>query len=452
MKKKILNIAIITILLCIVGCKDYLDIKPDKKLATLNTLKDIQSLLDESVSMNGNAAYAGEIACDDHYLTDQTLAALSSEYDRRIYNWEAEDLFAPSINSWFYIYQAIYVGNSTLENIANIDKTAMNALDWNNVKGEGYFYKGMALLEGAMIWAPAYDEKTAMVDLGMPLRESTDFNIIATRASVSETYNQIISDLKHAASLLPVTQISLTRPTKIAAFAVLSRAYLMMNKYSEAGLYADSALQLNSTLLDYNTFSKTATYTFPEFTVETLFSANMPTVSILNKSRLKVADALYQQYAADDLRKELFFKSNGDGTYAFKGSYSGGAAFAHAPAVDELYLNRAESYARQNKLAEALEDLNALLIKRWDRTKVYPKYESSNGTVVLNWILQERRKELVMRGLRWGDLKRLNKLGNNITITRNYNSAKQTLAPNSLRYVMSIPNEIIALSGMKQNP
>ncbi|RZK99284.1 MAG: RagB/SusD family nutrient uptake outer membrane protein, partial [Pedobacter sp.] len=97
-------------------------------------------------------------------------------------------------------------------------------------------------------------------------------------------------------------------------------------------------------------------------------------------------------------------------------------------------------------------DLNTLMVTRWDKTKVYPKYASTNATQVTDWILKERRKELVNRGLRWGDLKRLNKLGYNITLKRSYNAGQQTLAPNSLRYAMSLPEYVIEVSTMPQNP
>ncbi|HEY0177744.1 MAG TPA: RagB/SusD family nutrient uptake outer membrane protein, partial [Pedobacter sp.] len=69
----------------------------------------------------------------------------------------------------------------------------------------------------------------------------------------------------------------------------------------------------------------------------------------------------------------------------------------------------------------------------------------------LRIVLQERRKELIMRGIRWMDIKRLNKEGANITLTRKLNGNVYTLPANDLRFALPIPDDVIAFSGMKQN-
>jgi hypothetical protein len=56
-----------------------------------------------------------------------------------------------------------------------------------------------------------------------------------------------------------------------------------------------------------------------------------------------------------------------------------------------------------------------------------------------------------MRGLRWMDIKRLNKDGAKITLTRNVEGNTYTLPPNDLRYALPIPEEVISLTGMPQN-
>jgi hypothetical protein len=371
---------------------------------------------------------------------------------RECYNWQKGNLFDESDLNWYYAYIGVYYGNTVLEHIEHIERNAANAKDWDNIKGQGYFFKGNHLLLATTIWAPAYNEATAATDLGVPIRESTDFNIKTTRSTVAQNYAQIIDDLKHAISLLLPVQIHPMRPSKIAAYAILSRAYLAMNKYPEAGLYADSALLLNNVLLDYNDLNAAATNPMTPYKGEVLFHQTIANPNILSQSNAIIVDELYQQYQADDLRKKIFFKSVGTNQYAFRASYSGAMAGFFGPAVDEMYLNRAESYARTNKLAEALTDLNFLMQKRWDKTKVYPKYVSTDKTTIINWILAERRKELLMRGLRWIDLKRLNRLGYNIEIKRKYNTVQSVLPPNDPRYAMSIPEKIIEITGIQQNP
>lgn len=57
-----------------------------------------------------------------------------------------------------------------------------------------------------------------------------------------------------------------------------------------------------------------------------------------------------------------------------------------------------------------------------------------------------------MRGLRWMDIKRLNKEDYKINLTRNVLGQAYILTPNDPRYALPIPEDIILSSGMPQNP
>ncbi|MNK34409.1 SusD family protein [compost metagenome] len=441
-----------TAVMALLGCKEYLDAKPDKALATISSLYDMQSLLDDYLRLNNQSAASAVIASDDYYVKDAALNAIAQEGDKRIYHWQKGNQFEGTLDGWYYAYQAVYYGNAVIEHITELKRDAANEKEWDNIKGQAHFFKGTGMLFATTIWAPAYEEATAASILAVPIRASTDFNIKSTRASVAECYEQLLKDFKAAAQLLPVDQIHAMRPSKIAAYAMLSRAYLMMNKYTEAKLYADSALSLNHILLDYNDLNAAAANPFTAYKGEVLCHLATANPPILNQSNAIVVDELYQAYHVDDLRKTVFFRNVGTNLYTFKGNYTGGNAQFLGPAVDEVYLNRAESLARLNQLPLALDDLNSLMRKRWNKAKVYTPYVSSDQATVIGYVLTERRKELLMRGTRWTDLKRLNSLGYNIEIKRSYNSSLSTLPANDSRYVMSIPEEIIGLTGMPQNP
>jgi hypothetical protein len=451
--KQTLYYLVAAYLLCGIGsCKKYLDAKPNSKLATLQTLENLQSLLDDELRLNYQWPNIGEISANDYYLTDVDLAALSKDSDRRMYNWETDNLQETTSGDWYYSYLPVYYGNSVLEALPGIARNGTNSNDYDNIKGAAYFFKGAGMLSAALTWCQAYDASIAKQQLGLPIRTGTNFNVPSVRSNLADTYQQLIADLKQAAALLKVKQVHVMRPGKIAAFAMLSRTYLAMNQYAWTTLYADSALQLNSQLLDYNTLNANAEYPIALFNTEVLMSLSMITPDLLKPSVAKIPNELYAQYKTGDLRKTIFFKSNGNNTWAYKGSYNGDLNFFCGLAVDEMYLNRAEGYARAGKLTEALADLNKLLLKRWNKTMVYIPYQSNNQQMVINWILEERRKELLMRGLRWMDIKRLNRIDANITITRGMNSGNRILKPNDLRYALPIPEDIINLTGMEQNP
>src|SRR3546814_17453648 len=147
----------------------------------------------------------------------------------------------------------------------------------------------------------------------------------------------------------------------------------------------------------------------------------------------------------------MFFRKNEDGTMYFRGSYHQSSVPFSGLATDEVYLIRAECYARTGNVAAAMEDVNTLLEKRWKAGTFFP-FSAQTAEEALSFILKERRKELVLRGLRWSGLRSLNKDASfSVTLTRKLNGETITLLPGALRYVFPIPDNIIKLTVIKQN-
>src|SRR5690606_22791042 len=140
---------------------------------------------------------AGEISTPDYYLTDDDWSGLSSDYYRRMYVWDEGDLFRAEFNDWSLAYMSLYVANTVMDELKRIDLLE-NKKEWNNVKGQALTFRAKIFLQIAGIWAPAYDKTTAAHDLGIPLRLDANFNEPSRRASVQETYERIITDLKSA--------------------------------------------------------------------------------------------------------------------------------------------------------------------------------------------------------------------------------------------------------------
>jgi len=64
----------------------------------------------------------------------------------------------------------------------------------------------------------------------------------------------------------------------------------------------------------------------------------------------------------------------------------------------------------------------------------------------------ERRKELIFRGLRWSDLRRLNMDTRfAVTLKRKVNNKEFLLLPKDARYTLQIPISVIKSSGIQQN-
>ncbi|RZL13877.1 MAG: RagB/SusD family nutrient uptake outer membrane protein, partial [Pedobacter sp.] len=423
------------------GCEKFLDEKPDKKLIVPETMRELQQLLDGYRSMNESDAASGEISAGDNVLPDADWAA-STEFYRKMYIWDSH--YSTTLaNDWYLPYRRVYQSNVVLEEAEKIGNTDPA---YNSVVGQALFFRSISFFTLATHFSLQYDPVNASKDMGIPLRLHTDFNEASKRSTNKETYDQVISDAKRAIRLLPVRQVIALRPSKIAAYGLLSRVYLAMNNFPLAKLYADSCLQYNPPLLNYNTHSTTAAYPFLRLNEEVIFESSMTSVSPIGLNA-EVAPELYAMYEPNDLRKVLFFKFRAANRYNLKGSYENNIGQFNGIATDEIYLIRAECLVRAGNVAAGMDDLNTLLVKRYKTGTFIPLAVHADA---LKTVLKERRKELLMRGVRWSDLKRLNLLGENITLTRIVNGVTYTLEPNSLKYALPIPDEIVA-RGVTQN-
>jgi len=453
MKKKIF----LLIILCLVflSCqKEYLEKKSDKSLLIPTTLIDFQNLLDNLDIFNISPSLP-VVASDDFYGTDARVNAYLGAYQKNSYIWASDIDEGVEMGDWNTPYRQVFYSNVVLDGLQKIDVNATIQVEWNKIKGSALFHRAFAFYNLSQMYAKPYNANTASQDLGIPIRLEADVNQKSKRGTLQQTYEQIISDLKEAESLLPGTSAFQSRPNKMAVQALLARVYLNMEDYPNSLLYADTCLSLNSTLIDYNTLSKTSTIPFPvapnNHNIEMIFYARMTTYTFGAANNTTIDDALYQSFLANDLRKAIYF-SGSDPSW-FKGRYTGniGRLFGGI-ARDEIFLIKAESQARQGKTKDAMDDLNALLKTRWSNTAPYNVLTAIDAEDALKQILVERRKELVFRGLRWGDLRRLNKDSRfEKIITRVLNGQTYTLLPNSNRYTFPIPMQEILVSGIEQN-
>lgn len=452
---KLLISGILLIVLGLCSCKKYLDLKPDKLQTTPTTLKDCQALLDDYNTMNAKYPGEGEALADNYYYTDPTFNTLTGINVKDTYLWKPYGEI--DLVQWQNPYKTVYQSNLVLQVLDKIGADVTG--DYNSIKGQALFYRSFAFYSVAQLFTKPYNEATANNDLGIPLRLSPDLSDPSVRGTVKESYERILQDLKEAVNLLPTSNLVKTRPTRVAAFAMLARTYLAMGKYAEAGIYADSCLRRYDVLINYASLAPSVpTSTAPTFTrlnAEVIFPALGQLASPLFQTITKIDTMLYNSYQQNDARKASFFVTNtgtDEGTFGFKGSYDGANSTLFCGlATDEMYLIRAECYARAGDVQAAMADLNTLMKNRW--IGPFTDFTASNADDALSQILQERRKELIFRTLRWTDLRRLNNEGRFVTVlTRSMNNLDYLpLQPNDLRYTLLIPREVINTTNMPQN-
>lgn len=455
--KRVSKYILIVLAISICGCKKYLDAKPDDTLTTPENLPALQALLDNGQYMNGSSPSMSEASADDYYL-------LQSIYDTRTpvvqaaYIWKAaglSDYSFSNVKDWANLYFTVYNANLCLDELKTIPRTAVNATSWDNVKGSALFFRARAFIQLLWAFSKAYDETTANEDLGIVLRLGSDFNVPSVRSTVMDSYRQTVGDFMAAIAYLPDNVSIQTRPSKAAVYGYLARTYLSMRNYDSAYKYANACLQLDSSLMNYNDNTQvnfSASFAFKDLNKEVIHECydNSLSISSIAQKNERIDSVLYNSYDSNDLRKSAFFKINSDGII-FKGSYNARGAWFTGIASDEMYLTRAECLARKGEINDAMKDLNTVLIGRW-ATGTFTPFSAINGNDALQIVLAERRKELLFRDLRWMDIKRLNKEGAGISIKRIVNGQTYTLSPGDNRFALPLPTDIIAQTGIPQNP
>ncbi|WP_312792299.1 RagB/SusD family nutrient uptake outer membrane protein [Sphingobacterium sp.] len=437
--------------LYLTACKDsFLDVKPSTAIVSPKTLNDFQQMLDYP-RINQTSALSF-LASDEYSIPEEKDWLTQSNLERNVYIWSDNRYGGQtSIEDFNYAYEGIFYANSVIDGMENLKQTAADRKKYNHILGQAYFARAFACFDLVKNFAAPYDAVSARQELGIALKRSPNIDAVVERSSIQENYDQILSDLNRAISLLdvPITA-DRNRANKPSAYALAARIYLSMRNYELAEKYADSCLAMYDKLIDYNTVSLTAATPFALDNEESMLYStvgrNYSLVLYASTQNMSINTELYNLYTDNDLRKSIFFLKNAaSGLVKTKRGYSGSSRFPYSGlATDETYLIKAECAARRNDLQTCKDYLFKLLSKRY-KTGTFAMDNFSTQDEALKKVLTERRKELVWRaGLRWDDIRRLNKEGANISLSRSLGNETYIIEPGSPRFTFPIPtNESI---------
>ncbi|HAU51777.1 MAG TPA: hypothetical protein DCW66_00990 [Sphingobacterium sp.] len=455
MRQYIYKLLIVS-LFCMASCNKFLEDKTNKTSTVPSTLEDLQALLDAGNQLNlGSYPFFLEACTDDFLLTDAGYNNLDV-FDRQVYTFQNPEIYSATekLILWRDAYKAIAVANTVLDELSDIK--ILKGLDPDNIKGQALFHRAFMHFILLQIYAAPFDQKGNNNVPGIPIKLSSDINDKTKRSTVGECYRSVIQDLEEAAGLLPNELGIVTRPNKISAHAALSRVYMAMEDYENAKKYAELVLIRYDKLMDLNTMSVDASFPYPAMNAETLFFAYSNGTTMFGGSRGSyMTDDLLSKYDTHDLRFRANYKKGTDGRYTFKGHYvgSGTYLFFVGLTTSEVLLNAAESNTRLGNATLAKQQLNELLQNRIEKQFFVPITES-NIEVLLKTVIRERRKEFVRRGLRWSDLRRLNKderfkkeIVRKVTIDGKIQEF--SLKPISKDYIFNIPIEVKNITGIE---
>lgn len=442
---------ITTAVLLLGSCgKDYMDEKPDRRAVVPSSLEDCQAMADYTDVMNAFMPSLGEVGSDDYYVAYSTWNALTNASNKNGYLWNRE-IFEGGISlDWNNRYQQIFYANNILEVLGRMEEVTDQGW-YNSLKGTALFFRAFAHYQLAQLFSKPYIHKGDNSGLGIPLRLTSDLNVKSVQSTIDECYKQIIADLEGAMELLPEKSELKTRPNRPAASALLARIYLAMQDYALAEKYAEQVLALkNYSLMNYKNLPVASTYPIALYNPEVIFHSTLAGTPILANTRHVIDSALFELYADTDMRKMVFFRKT-SGLNRFRGSYAGSATYFNGLSLNEVYLISAECKIRQGKVNEGLMQLNTLLAKRYTENTFVP-FTGLDMENALDAVLKERRKELLFRGLRWTDLRRLNlDPATARTLKRELEGKIYTIDPNSPNYIYPFPDNAIQLAGLIQN-
>jgi len=437
MKKiKVLPIALAALsMLLLGGCTDFLDVKPKGK--------DVAQRIEHYDGLFNTPAAAGFtyetrtetgavvdnaihwIYMTDELITDQAIAGNMTVREKNAFQWKA-DIFEQDnvVIEYAGLYQQIYTYNMIVNGV--MDASDGTQEQKHRILAEARVARAYNYMMLAQFFGKPYNAGTAATDLCVPLtlEASISGTTSYTRATVQEIYDFILTELQEAVPDLSEYTLHRQRIYRLAGYAILGRAYMLVYDYEKAAAafaQAEALMAKSNVLLalfDYKNqlpvwkanmmwaYGMGYPTNFESINTEVIYNRNVSTGlggGLLNSPKVLVKPEYMLLLTADDLRRELY---NSTGYSNYRRDYR----TAHNEGVDlpNFYLMYAECLARTGNENKARELVTLLRERRFKTTAL----AAIPGNVVtqndlIRFIVEERLREYMSTGHRWFDMRRL---------------------------------------------
>lgn len=490
------NRYIYTITLCALAlsfssCEKYLDTLPDQR-TILNNGEKLSELL-VSAYPSGNYITFCEAMGDN--VTDNFGMTTNDEINTNSYAWMDVNAVGQDspIYYWNNAYRAIAAANEVLKAIQEAGDPASYA----SKKGEALVARAYAHFMLVSLFSKFYDPATASSDMGIPYVEVPETVVWKNyeRNTVSAVYEKIERDLTAGLPLIVDNyKVPSYHFTRKAAHAFAVRFYLFKGDYPKVVAHAGHAFpegNIEANMRDLN--GKYAAFGSEEFArtyTQSTERANLliaettswwarrfrqyrysTTSALMNEiTRNTVVGALTAIRTWSISSQSYYTRKSMEHFVRNSINATTGVGYNMVPlfTTEEVLLSRAEAYANLGQYEDAMNDLNGYAKNRikpadYNGTRVIDKNkirtffykdltedeftDANLKAGLIQSCLQFRRAEFMHEGLRWFDI-----LRHKIPVTHAvYNSASITLAPNDLRRVLQLPDEV-RLSNIELNP
>ena len=396
--KKYIGLSIISLCLGLISCDDWLDKLPDNRME-LSSAEDVSNLLVSAYALC-HPAYLLEMYSDNADECINTGWSEADRFQRQAYQWdditEVMESETPQ-EIWNNYYLAIASANACIEFVEGLDK--VKQLDYSAQLGEALLCRAYNMFMLSTVFCNAYSETTASTELGLPYPTKTETVVGQSyeRGTLAELYQRIDADLQRG---LPLIANVYAKPkfhfNVDAANAFAARFYLYYGQYEKVVEYANKVLGSNAAAKlrnwDYYNSLNANAQIQPEAFIAADERANLMLQVVYSQwgaiggpyiygdryahsNRISKDETMqstgpwgtstdfkYTVWYNDALAKYIFRKVPYEFEYT---DLQAGIGNPHAEYsvfnTDELLLERAEAYALQGKLEEAVKDLNTEL-------------------------------------------------------------------------------------------
>jgi starch-binding outer membrane protein, SusD/RagB family len=449
--------------LILAGCKKNLDQQPTDTFSETNAFQTIQhAQLGVNEAYSRYSAYANDMYVNAVLSDEAKLGKDNAGQGALSYRWQyASDATAGGdvVAGWGSYYSMIDQVNQVLDILPKVTATPSEEPRRNILKGQLLGLRAIAHFSLLEMYSDRYEAGRK----GVPVMLKHDLLGKPSRNTMGEVMAQIEKDLTDAKALLPAVTVATFSDTvmnQINIAGYQARIALYKRDYDNAIIHATTVI--NSAVKPLVTGTAFTGIWTDANSNEILFKRRYSTSSSIGSMwtttggliYIAPSDKLVAAYGTGDIRKAAYIGGTAGAYYVNKfytSSRGGRVVDSKAMRMAEMYLIRAEAYAKRNSgtdLANGAADINAL---RAQRITGYTPVVFATNTDLFNAVMDERFKELAFEGFRWYDLKR-----NNLPIQRlssDANPAWMTLSETSTLWLLPIPrSEIDANPNIQQNP
>ena len=481
------------------ACDSFLDEVPDNRVA----LDD----LDKAAQVLTNAYSISSYAFTD-WMTDNvgfTRGVTIRPNQSEAYTWDdftggPTDQDTPAF-FWFQTYNAIAHANEVLAVLEDLPANNTELQDRKAaIESEALLTRAYGHFMLVALFGRNYDEGSSGSDPGVPYIETPETVFIAEyeRNSVKEVYDKVEADMLRGIELVNDNFFENSGKyhfNRNAALAFASRFYLFKGEfdkcieYSSQLLGADPSFFIRDLTAEEFQAASSSIEGYPQLYSSPNLASNlmlMRKISLVQRPDFahgptnEIYGDLFARHpfagGTIDQREDPSFRKGNNGSFPARyenlferSGLNSNVGFPYHIALafrgEEVLLNRAEAYIQENRISDAIDDLQILTDRRYNtlsggggdftlslsliRNFIGAGPFTTDRSAMSQYYRLERRKEFIAQGMRWFDIRRFelevrHVLGDNVSVI--------TLQEDDRRKVLQIPESAIDVGGLRPNP